>query len=301
MNVKNLKIVIAAILTVANIFFIVMISLNFHHRNYYDRNTVEKAYNIIERDGMKISRGILERKQKKFYVYTGGMYISLFDDIISVYGELEKSSSGDVSVVSGEGRFVFHSDCTFDYTKDGEDGNRLYEDMTLPDVSETGRIKKNAKKIIDNFLRTEDLSKCFSNSKSSVKTDIEIEKILFDSSSVTYIVYGYQTFEKEKVSEEGVIFVIRNGEVISAKGEFSFIYPTEKIPADCIDMLNVVFSEKAYFKDSGNVGGIISDISYFYKVYDSAEGKRYFIPMCRVEYENTTNHSIYNLVSGNRE
>ena len=66
MNVKNLKIVIAAILTVANIFFIVMISLNFHHRNYYDRNTVEKAYNIIERDGMKISRGILERKQKKF-------------------------------------------------------------------------------------------------------------------------------------------------------------------------------------------------------------------------------------------
>ena len=287
MNVKNLKIVIAAILTVANIFFIVMISLNFHHRNYYDRNTVEKAYNIIERDGMKISRGILERKQKKFYVYTGGMYISLFDDIISVYGELEKSSSGDVSVVSGEGRFVFHSDCTFDYTKDGENGNRLYEDMTLPDVSETGRIKKNAK--------------CFSNSKSSVKTDIEIEKILFDSSSVTYIVYGYQTFEKEKVSEEGVVFVIRNGEVVSAKGEFSFIYPTEKIPADCIDMLNVVFSEKAYFKDSGNVGGIISDISYFYKVYDSAEGKRYFIPMCRVEYENTTNHSIYNLVSGNRE
>ena len=89
--------------------------------------------------------------------------------------------------------------------------------------------------------------------------------------------------------------------MISAKGEFSFIYPTEKIPADCIDMLNVVFSEKAYFKDSGNVGGIISDISYFYKVYDSAEGKRYFIPMCRVEYENTTNHSIYNLVSGNRE
>ena len=173
--------------------------------------------------------------------------------------------------------------------------------MTLPDVSETGRIKKNAKKIIDNFLRIEDLSKCFSNSKSSVKTDIEIEKILFDSSSVTYIVYGYQTFEKEKVSEEGVVFVIRNGEVVSAKGEFSFIYPTEKILADCIDMLNVVFSEKAYFKDSGNVGGIISDISYFYKVYDSAEGKRYFIPMCRVEYENTTNHSIYNLVSGNRE
>lgn len=301
MNGKNLKIVIAAILTVANIFFIVMISLNFHHRNYYDRDTVEKAYNIIERDGMKISRGILERKQKKFHVYTGGMYISSFDDIVSVYGEIEKSSSGDVSVISDAGRFVFHSDCTFDYIKDGEDEKRLYEDTALPDVSETGKIKKNAKKIIDNFLRIENLSKCFSNSKSSVKVDIEIEKILFDSSSVTYIVYGYQTFEKEKVSKDGVVFVIRNGEVISAKGEFSFIYPTEKILADCIDMLNVVFSEKAYFKDNRNTGDIISDISYFYKVYDSAEGKRYFIPMCRVEYGNTKNYSIYNLVSGNRE
>ncbi|MGN1095309.1 MAG: hypothetical protein ACI4QR_02865, partial [Eubacteriales bacterium] len=262
---------------------------------------IEKVYNVIEKSGMNVRHGILEGKQKTFYVYTGPSYIEEYDDILSLYGEMIPSSSADIVVktMSG-GLMTLRPDGTFSYLSDGEE-SLPEENTSLPDVTETGRIRKEMTKLICDFLHLTELEKCEINKKSVVEVSFSVDKVYFDSSSMTYSVKCRQIFGSEDVSDTGVLFCVREGEVVSACGVFSFIYPTERLSADCMDTINIIFSEKSYIEKNGYTSVTLSDISYFYRIYNSAEGKRYFIPMCRVGYEKSSLYGIYNLVSGKRE
>ena len=154
---------------------------------------------------------------------------------------------------------------------------------------------------IESFLKLDELKKCDSNKKSNIDVDIYLEKILYDPETKAYVVEVHQTFDDDRVSSDGVRFVAYDDIIVSANGTFSFVYPVEKMPADCIDTLNIMFSEKNYFGGKAQTGLVLSEITYFYSVYDSADGNRYFIPMCRVLYNKTDVFSVYNLVTGKRE
>lgn len=301
MNVKQLKAATAILLVLANLFFVLLIVVNYRNKNYYDSKTIENAYKAIESGGIKVSRGILERKQPAFSVYTGARGISACDDILLLYGSLSEhyNVGDDVSVVSKEGIFTFYRDGSFVYKT--FDGAQSTLDGTFSDVTAKGKIKKDIKEVICEFLKTDELEECESNRKSGVKVDISLESVYYEPTAKVYAVTACQTFDGERISSDGIEFIICGEEVVSAEGTFSFVYPTEKLSADCIDTLNVMLSEKAYFGEQVPEGLTITEITYFYSVYDSADGKRYFIPMCCVFYNKTDVWGIYNLVSGKRE
>ncbi len=301
MNVKQLKAATAILLILANLFFVLLIAVNYRNKNYYDSETIENAYKAIESGGIKVLRGILERKQPTFYVYTGSRGISACDDILLLYGSLPEhyNIGDDVSVVSEEGIFTFHRDGSFAY-KTFDEADRTLGGEVL-DVTAKGKTKKDIKDIICGFLKTDELEECESNRKSGVKVDISLESVYYEPTAQTYSVTAYQTFDGERISSDGIEFIICGKEVVSAEGTFSFVYPTEKLSADCIDTLNVMLSEKAHFSEYVPEGLTLTEITYFYSVYDSADGKRYFIPMCCVFYNKTDVWGIYNLVSGKRE
>ena len=302
MNVKNLKSAIAVFLAFANLCFIILISVNVRNKYYYDSETIENAYAAIEAGGISVSRGILERRQRSFSVYLGSHGISSCDDILALYGtSAEQFNVGDdVSVVSDTGQFTFFRDGSFEYSNRSE-VKLPAEDAELSDVTAQRKVKQMLEGAIARFLKLEELEKCDSNRKSNIDVDIRIEKISYDPKTEAYIVVAHQTFDGDSVSQNGVEFVAYDDIIVSAEGTFSFVYPIEKMPADCVDTLNIMFSEKSYFEGNSYDGLVLSEITYFYSVYDSADGNRYFIPMCCVFYNKTDVFGVYNLVTGKRE
>lgn len=302
MNVKNLKSAMALFLALANICFVVLIALNVRSKYYYDADTIENAYNAISSDGISVANGILERRQRSFSVYMGSHGISSCDDILALYGTLSDhfNVGDDVSVVSETGRFTFFRDGSFTYLN--RSGVKLPdEDADFSDVTAQRKVRHMLEEAIESFLKLDELKKCDSNKKSNIDVDIYLEKILYDPETKAYVVEVHQTFDDDRVSSDGVRFVAYDDIIVSANGTFSFVYPVEKMPADCIDTLNIMFSEKNYFGGKAQTGLVLSEITYFYSVYDSADGNRYFIPMCRVLYNKTDVFSVYNLVTGKRE
>ncbi len=300
MRTERIKAVMIALLVVANIITASLIAVNFKNRDYYDKKTVEEAYRVIEDGGMEIARGILESKKESFFVYTGGIYASLYGDVIAVYGEFEGSTAGDVSIKSAEGRLILRADGTFSYTKDGESVREL-DTERLPDVTDEGRIRKNVEKTAEAFIKADALSSCPSNRESAAKVTYELLSVHFDAEARLYIATYYQSFDGVRASQGGARIAVRDAQVICAEGELSFIYPSERGDCDSTDVLNIIFSEKAHLEAIGKSEMTLTEITYFYRVYDSAAGKRYFIPMCRVDYDDDEFYSVYNLISGKRE
>lgn len=302
MNIKRLKIVTALLLIAANICFAVLLAVNFRNKNYYDSETIENAYKAMESGGMSVSRGILERKQQSFCVYTGARGISSCEDILLLYGTLAEhyNVGDDVSVVSEQGKFNFYRDGSFSYETSGEkitpENGAEYSDVTAKE-----KVKKEIKNTICEFLKIDELEECESNRKSNVNVDLSVDSIYYEPKTETYTVKAYQTFDGERISSGGIKFIVYEKKVMSASGTFSFVYPTEKLSADCLDALNIIFLEKTYFGDDVQEGLLLSEITYFYSVYDSADGKRYFIPMCHVFYNKNDIWGVYNLISGKRE
>lgn len=302
MNIKRLKILTVIFLAAANICFAVMLAVNFRNKNYYDFDTIENIYKVMESSGIDVAHGILERRQPSFYVYTGVRSIASCEDILLLYGEPNNiSSSGeDVSVISRQGRFDFYRDGSFSYHASGYDAFSELEDEYV-EVSAKWKLKKKMKNAICDFLKIEELKKCESNRKSVVDVDVFIEGVYYESATQTYKVTAYQTFDGDSISEDGMEFLLRGEKIISAGGTYSFVYPTQRLPADCFDTMNIMIMEKTFFGENVPDGLTLSEITYFYNVYDSTDGNRYFIPMCCVFYNKNGVISIYNLVSGKRE
>lgn len=302
MNVKGLKSAIAAFLLLANICFIVLIAFNLRNRHYYDSDTIENAYSAIEDDGFGVARGILERKQRRFSVYKGAYDILSCKDILALYGTVAEgySAGNEVSVVCEAGEFTFYRDGTFEYAV--ESAVELPEGTAqLQDVTAQRKVRNMLKQAVEELLKMDELEKCDSNKKSNADVELYIEKISFDPDTSAYIVDAYQTFDGDRVSANGIRFVSYDEIIVSASGTFSFVYPTEKIFADTLDVINIMLSEKKHFEETDMKDIIISEIAYFYSVYDSADGNRYFLPMCCVLYDRADVFGIYNLVSGKRE
>ncbi|MBO5023946.1 MAG: hypothetical protein J6D11_06530 [Clostridia bacterium] len=302
MNVRSLKSAIAAFLLLANLCFILLISLNLRNKYYYDSETIQNAYSAIEQGGFGVARGILERKQRSFSVYKGDCDILSCNDIIALYGTLAAhyNIGDDVSVVCEAGEYTFFRDGSFEYITNS--GVKLPESTAQTvDVTAQRKVYKMLKAAIEEFLKMEELEKCASNKKSNVDVDIYIEKISYDPETKAYIVNACQTFDGDSVSQNGVEFVAYDDIIVRASGTFSFVYPTEKIFADSLDTINIILCEKNYFEGREPQELVLSEIVYFYSVYDSADGSRYFIPMCCVLYDRADIFGIYNLVSGKRE
>ncbi len=301
MNVKKLKLALILLLVVANAFFAVLIGVNFRSKNYYDAETIKNAYRAIENGNINVAFGILESRQQSFSVYMSEKEISSCDDILSLYGERASSDTAeDTTIISDGGVFQFGRGGSFFY-KSTNDYTEPMTNAVYSDVSSERKTFSNMKKIVREFLKLKELSKCASNKKSKVDVDVILESVFYEASTETYTVTAYQTFSGEKISDSGMMLIIHDGNVTRASGTFSFVYPTKKIFAECIDALNILFLEKDHFKDEKHNGIILSDITYFYSVYDSADGKRYFIPMCRVYYNKQELSGVYNLVSHKRE
>lgn len=301
MNVKKLKLAFILLLVVANAFFAVLIVVNFRSKNYYDAETIENAYRAVENGNINVSRGILERRQQSFSVYMCEKEISSCDDILEIYGERASSDGAeDTTVISDGGVFQFARGGSFFY-KSTQDNAEPRTNASYIDVSSDKKISGNIKKIVRDFLKIKELSKCDSNRKSEVDADVAVESIFYDPITETYTVTAYQTFGNEKISDDGMMIIIYGERVTRASGTFSFVFPTKKIFAECIDALNIMFLEKDHFKNETQIGIVLSDMTYFYSVYDSADGKRYFIPMCRVHYNKQDLSGVYNLISHKRE
>ncbi len=301
MNVKKLKLAFILLLVVANAFFAVLIVVNFRSKNYYDAETIENAYRAVENGNINVSRGILERRQQSFSVYMCEKEISSCDDILEIYGERASSDGAeDTTVISDGGVFQFARGGSFFY-KSTQDNAEPRTNASYIDVSSDKKISGNIKKIVRDFLKIKELSKCDSNRKSEVDANVALESIFYDPITETYTVTAYQTFGNEKISDDGMMIIIYGERVTRASGTFSFVFPTKKIFAECIDALNIMFLEKDHFKNETQSGIVLSDMTYFYSVYDSADGKRYFIPMCRVHYNKQDLSGVYNLISHKRE
>lgn len=98
--------------------------------------------------------------------------------------------------------------------------------------------------------------------------------------------------------------MVSGGRVVSADGIFATFVPTEREKAETVDIMNILFAEKAHLDAVYRAGGsfsytpmVLTDVSYSYAVYFDTHGEFYFVPLCEVKYANGEART-YNCVSG---
>jgi hypothetical protein len=152
--------------------------------------------------------------------------------------------------------------------------------------------------VVDIFLRRYEF---LSEENSQYGYEIAYSEVY--SSGVNYIVTLSQSINGVPVHEE-LCVMVSGGRVVSADGIFATESPVSREKAETVDIIDILFEEKAYldavYRENGSFSYtpmVLSDISYSYAVYFDAAGSLYLVPLCEVQYVNGDVRT-YNCVSG---
>lgn len=294
-NLKNFAIVLILFVDLVFAFFIVRRS---NAMLYYDASLIDSAIRIFEADGIYVARTWLEARKEMPAVYTGTVAKNLFTNLKNemVYaGYLTSKDAGGLYFSGKKGDFFFGNDFVFSYQAKGIDavpsevlaseGYTLFSDET--EREEAFRLGMD---FLDRYMFSYFDAEKFQYSSSCAK---------LYRSETGLILHLFQSVDGMPF-EEGLYFLIVNGEVVAADGIFAVLFPEEKKTGENVGLINIFFAEKAYLDAIGkdaNAAYIVSDISYSYGLYFDADSTYYLIPLCKITYQSGETRT-YNFISG---
>ncbi len=305
MSWKQLRTFSIVILSMMNFVFLFLVIQRNYSATHYDQELVASAIAVFRQSELYVSGRQLSEPIVSLPVYCGKTEPAQLKETFVVQTLMKmgyhiEDEPGGIRCGNAVGEFHFADDFGFYYNERGryDRPSDLLATERYIRLTEATAYKEIAIKTASAFLEKYG----FLSSEES-KKEYTISSTDVYSSGVNYIVTISQSLEDIPI-QGNICMMVSGGRVVSADGIFATALPTEKQKAETVDLLNILFAEKAYLDEEYRAGGSISykprvlaNISYSYAVYFDSEGAFYLIPLCKVSYIGGESRS-YNCVSG---
>ncbi len=305
MSWKKLKTFAIVVLCLMNLGFLFLIMQRNYRATHYEEELIDSVTNIFRESALYVDRSFLSGKVVSLPVYVGQTEQKASSELPVVCAiekagfELRKEPGG-IRCENAVGEFYFGDDFGFYYMEKGRydrPSELLTTERYILLKENTGSIA-DILHVVDIFLRRYEF---LSEENSQYGYEIAYSEVY--SSGVNYIVTLSQSINGVPVHEE-LCVMVSGGRVVSADGIFATESPVSREKAETVDIIDILFEEKAYldavYRENGSFAYtpmVLSDISYSYAVYFDAAGSFYLVPLCEVQYVNGDVRT-YNCVSG---
>ncbi len=303
MSWKNLKTFAIGILLVMNAVFLFLIWQREYRSTHYDGELVNSAVSVLKQSELYIDPSLLSGKIETYPVYAGEMEegkVHVIVEAIADMGYVITEEPGGVRCKDAIGEFYFADDFGFYYLENGryDRPSTLLRSERYILLTEDRSYKESALRVVESFLKKYQFL-----SDENERYGYEISYSEVYSSGVNYIVTLSQSVNGVPL-HEGIAVQVSGGRVVGADGVFVTEPTLRSETAESVDLLEMLFSEKAYLDEVFLAGGsfsrmpmVVTGIEYSYAVYFE-EGKQfYLVPLCEIRYANGEKR-VYNCVSG---
>ncbi len=305
MSWRQLKNFALAVLLCMNLLFFLLILQRNQLSTHYDNDLIDSALEILHQSEIYVDRSLLEGRVASLPVYSGdvGEGKSLQMDIVSAVGKAGftvTEEPGGYRCKNAIGEFYFSNDFGFYYSEKGryDRPSDLLKSERYILIRENTEERLSVLRVVGSFLE-----KYAFLSTQDARYGYEVAYSAVYSSGVNYIVTLSQSVDGIPIHEE-ITVMVSGGRVVGADGVFVTAVPARRETAESVDLLNILFMEKAYVDELYREGGsfsytprVVGEIAYSYAVYFDDRDNFYLIPLCAVRYAGAETR-IYNCVSG---
>ncbi len=305
MSWKKLKTFAIVLLLLMNAVFLFLILRREHLSTHYEDSLIDSAEVLFRESELYVDRAFLEQKRISLPVFSGDAVPTKSRELPAVRaiereGFVLEDEPGGVRLENAVGEFYFADDFGFYYMEKGryDRPSTLLRTERYILLTEDTPYSKNAIAVVHDFLTRYDF---LSTENSRYGYEIDYSEVY--SSGVNYIVTLSQSIDGVPVHEE-ICMMVSGGRVVSADGVFATAAPTSRKKAETVDLLELLFLEKAAQDEAFRKNGgfsytpkVVSHVSYSYAVYFDADGSFYLVPLCEIAYAGGETRT-YNCVSG---
>lgn len=306
MSWKKLKTFAIMMLCMMNAIFFFLVFQRNYRSTHYDSALIDSVISVFRQSELYVDRLFLSEKVVSLPVYTGVTEKSESLSELSVVRAIEKAgytireAPGGIRCENAVGEFYFSDDFGFYYTEKGryDRPSDLLATERYILLRENGLDKSEALRVVDSFLRKYEF---LSDEKSRYGYEVAYAEVY--SSGINYIVTLAQSIDGVPVHEK-ICVMVSGGRVVGADGIFATEAPLSREKAETVDLIDILFEEKAHLDEVYRANGsfsytpmVLSEISYSYAVYFDASGNFYLVPLCEVRYAGGDVRT-YNCVSG---
>lgn len=308
MSWKNLKTFATVVLIIMNIFFGAAVNRQYKRAHYYSESEIASVGKLMAESGIYIEESYLRAKKASLPVYKRAYREGATEEAVrEIFGSAD-ADNGKYVAKTANGTYCFFGDGGFEY--------RCNEEVELPrQVIDSGRVRQififdeyteKLESAMKKAMPIEKINSLPQNRKAE-KTDARLYR-LFVTDDGCYAAMFLQYIGGVQSSNAFYMLTDASGSIVSGEGDFSLLLPTEKLRADCADLLTVLFDEKRwadeYFslqrqKDPAakKTQLTLSMLYYSYDKYLSADGAEFYVPVINLVYSDGTVNS-YNLTDG---
>ncbi len=305
MSWKKLKTFAIVMLCIMNSLFLFLILQRNYRATHFEEKLIRSVTAVLRESELYVDPSFLSKKIVSLPVYTGVSEKSALRDL-AVVREIENAGydvheePGGISCENAVGRFYFGDDFGFYYAEKGryDRPSDLLATERYILLKEESSEKANALRVVQVFLGK---YKFLSAQPIEYGYDIAYSEVY--SSGVNYIVTLSQSIDGIPLHEK-LCVMVSGGRVVGADGIFATEIPENRKKAETVDMIDILFEEKAYLDAKYHADGafsytpmVLSEVSYSYAVYFDTAGSFYLVPLCDVKYANGDIRT-YNCVSG---
>ena len=297
MSWKNLKILAIVILIVMDSFFLFSLVKRTRSARYYDDTLIDSVLSIFRESSFYVDRKFLSSRKMSIPVYTGVMEpdsLSTVSQTLSAAGYSVKNELGGIRFIGERGEFFIGNDFSFLYLEN----DRLEKPSAiLSEGQKEDADIEHFRQTVKTFLKDNAL---FSSKKGFGYEICYTEYYLSADDCIVCVVQKLD----DRDTENRIYLLISEDRIVAADGHFAIVAPDNKLSAETVGLMDILFSEKNYFdeeyRESGKVSReirILSSVGYSYAVYFDADGRFYYVPICTVTYQNGESRT-YNYVTG---
>ncbi len=305
MGWTRLKLILAAVLTAANVILLYEI-LVFHNSSaYLPQQSMDHLQLMLAENGIAVSESAIDTRKPNLVIYEGALgedyYTHVAENLSGSVTELSfNTPNGFVLNMENGDRFSFYNGFGIRYAaKDAPETEEL-EALSVSKLTALSKSdERKLKRTVDNFLQTAE------NGTANAQLSLLSREVLYTGedpeSGIRYCVCGQKARNTEIISLVSA-FAVFDGEVIGVSGNWCFAQMDTSYSAQLLDQINILYSVKNRVleerAESGEDVVAIHSLSLGYAAYFRGDSDRfYLIPVWNTGMDNGKTYSI-NAVDG---
>jgi len=253
MNWSKVKTLMVLILLSANLILAYTLISRYRNINFISTESIEMIGNILEESGVELDTSKIDRRKPAISIYEAVKSEEYQVNTATALSQSEVSGkflspAGTGIIMENGEKYEFGKGFSFSYI-DNQDESAYYSAVyDSQGKHNSGNIGSKAladlTKIINSFMGNAPSFE--SDSSDASKGGMTEISAAVDVENKCYVVSVSQMLDGVIIEGNTLVFIIKQGEnkVSAAKGLWSFVEITEKIPSQIYDQLNILFNEK---------------------------------------------------------
>ena len=253
MNWSRVKTLMVLILLSANIILAYTLISRYRSINFISAESLDMIGNILSESGVELDTGIIDRRKPALSIYEAVKSEEYQLNTASalskseVSGKFPSPAGSEIIMENGE-KYEFGKGFSFSYMSNQDESSYYSTVFDSHAQNNSGNLTSKAisdlAKIIDSFMMNapsfqSDATETGRGGMTDITAAVDVE-------NKCYVVTASQMLDGVEIEGNTLVFIIKQGEnkVAAAKGLWSFVEITEKIPSHIYDQLNILFNEK---------------------------------------------------------